>query len=297
MKEKGRMKRIMRVLGLAVLLCLLWLVSCMVSHRWRDLSESPQYESRSLTVLTYNTHRMGGFAKVGENKVVRYLQTVDADVLCLQEVEVYKDARYLTLDELRQAFPSYAYTYYDFKVYNHRRQYGNIVFSKYPLINKHTIRYASKGNITSCCDIVVEGDTLRLMVNHLESHHLTMQEQRDTLIGKIETASKLRWRQAWTVKKAMLRSAYPLLVVGDFNALPIGLTYQCLRLGMRDCFLETSRGRLGWTYQHHSLGARIDYVLCSYSLRPYRCYVERVDASDHYPVIASIEWAPGSGSR
>jgi len=280
-----------------MLLVALWLVACMVSHRWRNLSQAPKPENRTLTVLTYNTQRMGGFAKVGKNKVVSYLQQVDADILCLQEVEVYKDPRYLTLDELREALAEYPYTYYDFKVYNHRRQYGNIVFAKYPLINKHTIRYASKGNITSCCDVVVQTDTIRLMVNHLESHHLTMQEQRDTLIDKIEAASKIRWHQACTVKKAMLRSPYPLLVVGDFNALPIGLTYQCLRLGMRDCFLETSRGRLGLTYQHNWWGVRIDYVLCSYDLLPYRCKVDRVAASDHYPVLVSIEWAAGNGNR
>jgi len=291
------MKRFLKWFVLVVLVVLLWLLACVVSHQWRDLSASPHPGNRSLTILTYNTQRMGGFAKVGDNKVVQYLQQVDADVLCLQEVEVYKDAHYLTLDELRDAFSTYPYTYYDFKVYNKRRQYGNIVFAKYPLINKHTIRYASRGNITSCCDMVVDADTLRLMVNHLESHHLTMQEQRDTLIEKIELSNKIRWRQAWTVKKAMLRSPYPLLVVGDFNAPPVGLTYHCLRLGMRDCFLETSCGRLGLTYRHNWWGVRIDYVLCSYRLHPYRCIVDEVDASDHYPMIVSIEWAPGSGSR
>ncbi len=291
------MKRFIKWIVVLLLLVLVWLLVSNVSHRWRDLSISPQPSHSSLTILTYNTQRMGGFAKVKQNKVIDYLQQVDADVLCLQEVEVYKDPTYLTLNELRQAMAQYPYTYCDFKVYNARRQYGNMVFSKYPLINKHTIHYASRGNITSCCDVVVGEDTLRLMVNHLESHHLTMQEQRDTLIEKIELASKIRWHQAWTVKKAMLRSPYPLLVVGDFNAIPLGLTYQCLRLGMRDCFLETSRGRLGLTYYHGWWGVRIDYVLCSYDLLPYRCVIDPVKASDHYPMLVSIEWAPGSGSR
>jgi len=291
------MKRLVKGILWLVLIGLIWLVGCVISHRWRDLSASPHPENKSLTILTYNTQRMGGFAKVENNRVVQYLQQVEADVLCLQEVEVYKDASYLTLEELRDALSKYPYTYYDFKVYNHRRQYGNIVFAKYPLINKHTIRYASRGNITSCCDLVVDTDTLRLMVNHLESHHINMQEQRDTLIEKIELASKIRWRQAWTVKKAMLRSPYPLLVVGDFNAIPIGITYQCLRLGMRDCFLETSRGRLGLTYHHDWWGVRIDYVLCSYHLLPYKCVIDHTTASDHYPMVVSIEWASDSGSR
>jgi len=291
------MKRLFRWILIVLMLVTLWLLACMVSHRYRDISHSPCSHNDSLTIVTFNTQRMGNFVKAKDNAVVHYLQSVGADILCLQETEVYKDNTYLTLEELKQALSQYPYTYFDFKVYNSRRQYGNMVFSKYPLINKHTIHYASRGNITSCCDVVVRNDTLRLMVNHLESHHLTMQEQRNTLIDKIEAASKIRWRQAWRVKKAMLRSKYPLLVVGDFNAIPVGPTYQCLRLGMRDCFLETSRGELGFTYMRRWLGVRIDYVLCSYDLFPYRCVVEHVEASDHYPIVASIEWVPDSGNR
>jgi len=289
------MRRFIKTVFVVLILVVIGWMSSLVSHRWRDLTALPQRGHASLTVLTYNTQRMGNFEKAGKNGVIRYLQGVDADILCLQEVEVYKDHTYLTLNELRDALCDYPYTYYDFKVYNNRRQFGNVVFSRYPLVNKHTIRYASRGNISSCCDVVVGSDTLRLIVNHLESHHLMGNEQRDTLIERLEAAGKIRWHQAWTVKKAMLRSPYPLVVVGDFNALPIGLTYHCIQLGMRDCFLETSRGKLGGTYRYKWCGARIDYVLCSHCLQPYACRVDTTTASDHYPVVASIEWAPGSG--
>ncbi len=291
------MKHFFRGIAIVFLLAVLWALSCLVSHRLRDLSESPAEGNATLSVLTYNTQRMGNFRKVGNNEVIRYLQQADADVLCLQEVEVYKDGHYLTLPELRDAFTEYPYTYYDFKVFNSRRQYGNVVFSRYPLVNKHTIRYESRGNITSCCDVVVREDTLRLMVNHLESNRLSFHEQRDTLIEKMKIARKIRWKQALRVKKAMIQSPYPVIVVGDFNSLPVGLTYQMLKLGVRDCFLETSRWRLGLTYVHDLWGARIDYILCSCCLKPYRCIVDQVSASDHFPVIASIEWVPGSGNR
>lgn len=291
------MRKVLHVIVWLAVLFLLWVGWHCVSHQWRDLSESPHDGYQKLTVLTYNTQRMGNFEKADKNTVIRYLRSVQADVLCLQEVEVYKDKHYLTLDELRQAMGEYPYTYYDFKIYNARRQYGNVVFSKYPLVNKQTIHYASRGNISSCCDIVVNEDTIRLIVNYLESNRITLKEQRDTLLDKIEAAGKIRWRQAWAVKKAMWQSPYPLIVVGDFNALPIGLTYHCLQVGMRDCFLETSRFRLGRTFMHGQLGARIDYILCSRKLQPYWCLVEDVPGSDHYPLIASIEWAPDSDNH
>ena len=60
--------------------------------------------------MTYNTHRMGMFRKAAENEVIQFLRESDADVICLQEVEVYKDDRYLTLPELKEAMQAWQYT-------------------------------------------------------------------------------------------------------------------------------------------------------------------------------------------
>ena len=104
--------------------------------------------------------------------MLQYINRMDADIICLQEVLVYKSGQRLTLPMLREVMRQYPYTYYDFKHYNSRRQFGNVVFSRYPLIHKQTVRYESMSNISSQCDVVVNSDTLRLIVNHLESFKL-----------------------------------------------------------------------------------------------------------------------------
>lgn len=153
--------------GIVVLLCAVLLLSLFSHGNGAD----PQDYAHRLTVLTYNTHRMGEFRKPPQNRVLQYLLRQDADIICLQEVEVYRDATYLTLGELRGTLrEKYPYSYIDFSVYNSRRQFGNVVFSRYPLINKQTIRYPSRANISSRCDVVVGADTLRLITNHLESN-------------------------------------------------------------------------------------------------------------------------------
>ena len=45
---------------------------------------------------------MGQFVKPEKNEVLHYLLQQDADVICLQEVDVYKDAKYLTLPDVKQ---------------------------------------------------------------------------------------------------------------------------------------------------------------------------------------------------
>lgn len=286
--------------GIVVLLCVVLLLPLFSHGNGAD----PQDYTRRLTVLTYNTHRMGEFRKPPQNRVLQYLLRQDADIICLQEVEVYRDATYLTLGELRGTLrEKYPYSYIDFSVYNSRRQFGNVVFSRYPLINKQTIRYPSRANISSRCDVVVGADTLRLITNHLESNRFdrgdfaehiangdSLKQSAHRLGNKWGKASAMRHEQARSVHREVEQSPYPTIVVGDFNDLAWSYTYWRVRGTMRDCFLSTSWGQYGATYVYHHLGARIDYILCSRQLHPAECHVERVRHSDHYPVVATLVW-------
>ena len=274
--------------GFLCLLCVLLFVLPLISHG--NPPAAIDYTHR-VAVLTYNTHRMGMFKKPQENAVLQYLLQQDADIVCLQEVEVYKASCYLTLHELKHTLAEkYPYTYFDFAVYNQRRQFGNAVFSKYPLVHKQTIRYPSRGNISSRCDVIVAEDTLRLITNHLESNRLNRDDM-ETIKQKYTTAHSARLEQTKCVRAEMEKSPYPLLVVGDFNDLPVSTVYWNIRRwDMRDAFLSTSWGRYGATFVKGLFGVRIDYVLCSRSMHPVDCHVDRVAHSDHYPLSATIAW-------
>lgn len=280
-------------------LLLIWVVYSLVSHRIRPPKET---FSHTLKVMTYNTHAMMIGEKLATKKeMLQYINDQGADIVCLQEVLVYKNPARLTLPALREAMSNYPYTYYDFKRYNSHRQFGNVVFSRYPLTNKNTIRYESQSNISSQCDILVGDDTIRLIVNHLESYGLVREDlQFDTLsmaeiknsslVQKLQHAGKLRHQQAREVKRSIRQSPHPVVVVGDFNAIPLSYVYWKVQFGLRDCFLESSFGKLGNTIKKGPLGIRIDYILCSRRLTPIQCEVDRVRYSDHFPVCATIGW-------
>ena len=233
--------------------------------------------------------------------MLKYINNQGADIVCLQEVLVYKNPNRLTLPALRETMSNYPYTYYDFKRYNSHRQFGNVVFSRYPLTNKQTIRYESQSNISSQCDVLVEKDTLRLIINHLESYGLDKEDlqfdtlsvteiKNSTLVTKLQRAGELRHQQAREVKQNIRESPYPVITVGDFNAIPLSYVYWKIKFGLHDCFLESSFGKLGNTYKRKGIGVRIDYILCSRQLTPIRCEVDRVKYSDHFPVYATIGW-------
>lgn len=291
---------IRRIFWSIIALLVFWCAWSLFSHRmpWQKGKKT----TNELKVLTYNTHAM----MIGESldsklAMLQYINRLDADIVCLQEVLVYKSGQRLTLPMLREAMRQYPYTYYDFKHYNSRRQFGNVVFSRYPLIHKQTIRYESASNISSQCDVVVGADTLRLVVNHLESFKLEDSDfhidsltsgnfKESSLNRKLTKTSQLRRKQVQQVRSAIRQSPYPAIAVGDFNAVPLSLVYWTMNLGMRDCFAETSIGRYGATYQRKGIGIRIDYIFCSRELVPLACRTEKKHYSDHYPVVATIGW-------
>ena len=167
-----------------------------------------------------------------------------------------------------------------------------MVWSKYPLINKQTIQYESRGNISNQCDVVVGADTIRLINNHLESYSFTAADLDDLahVRDKWERATPIRNAQARKVREKVETSPYPVIVVGDFNASPLSFAYRHIRKGMHDAWLETSWLKWGATCHKRGYGVRIDYILSSPELVPVSCAIEPTNASDHYPMTATLAW-------
>ncbi|MBO7546489.1 MAG: endonuclease/exonuclease/phosphatase family protein [Paludibacteraceae bacterium] len=273
------------------------------SHRMRASSVSETAASSRLKILSYNTHLLQENTPFEKNELLRYIHNSDADVVCLQEYAVYKDAQYPTFqqvkDYLTEVFP---YTYFDFSVHNQRLQYGLAVYSKYPLLNKTTIPIRASGNGANYCDIVVRNDTFRLFNNHLQSNSLqtseidsllTLSDQRKHLTSlntKLSAKLVQRAEQVQIIRGEIDRSPHPVIVCGDFNDVPASYTYRHLSKGLNDAFLSASFLRTGHTFVMRCLGVRIDYILHSDKLNAIDFCVNRVPYSDHYPVSATLTW-------
>lgn len=138
-------------------------------------------------------------------------------------------------------------------------------------------------------------------MNHLESFRLNNSDfsldsltantlRESSLNRKLTYASRLRRQQAYSVRKAIHHSPYPVIAVGDFNAIPLSAVYWIMNTGLRDCYAESSVGRYGSTYERKGIRVRIDYIFTSLALKPLACRVGKERYSDHYPVIATIGW-------
>lgn len=285
-------------LWVTLILSLLAIVPALRTVSHRALIYPKLQLPNSLTIMSYNTHQMAGAGLPEQNRVIDYIRRTNADIVCLQEVEVHKDNHHLTLTSLKQALSMYPYTYFDFKVYNSRRQYGNAVFSRYPLIDKHTLRYESRGNITSVCDIVLPNDTIRLYTNHLESNRLSradideehLSASSELVKSKLNSAASVRAKQAEALRNDITQAPYKVIVAGDFNDTPASYTYHLIQHGLKDAFLESSNLELGHTFTMYHLGVRIDYILHSPEMSASHFRIDQVDYSDHYPILTTIHY-------
>ena len=281
--------------------------------------------------MTYNTHQCQHARKTPGNDALRFVRESGADIVFLQEYEVHKNADYLTFEEAKTYLAEqYPYTYFDFAVYNKRRQYGVAVFSRYPLINKQTIRYESRANISNRCDVVVGTDTFRLFNNHLESNRVdnadldpltverlsgdNMRRSLSTVTRKMSEAYRSRATEVQRVREEIAASPYPVIVAGDMNDVPVSFTYRQLctaRPKIQDAFLAApcivypshQRSFIGHTFflsdipllQHY--GVRIDYLfvdnlfrITGSALHQPQSLDTNLVVSDHLPFSATISW-------
>ncbi len=258
---------------------------------------------KSIRILSYNTRCLGfQNGSLTHNDVLNYLRKQDADIVCLQEFEAYKHGR--TWQDIKR-YLGYPYSYIDFKFYEGKRQYGLAVFSKYPLINKQTLRYESNTNISNRCDVVIGTDTIRLFTNHLQSNMLNpkdfaierkareeyvdeIQAKAEKVGKKITSNTQLRAAQAKLVQREIAASPYPVIVCGDFNDVPVSYTYRTISKGLQDAFLAADTWSLGHTFYKGLIGIRIDYILCDKSFGASDFHIDHVNYSDHFPISCTL---------
>jgi endonuclease/exonuclease/phosphatase (EEP) superfamily protein YafD len=100
----------------------------------------------------------------------------------------------------------------------------------------------------------------------------------------------LRNEQARVVRKEIDESPYPVIVVWDFNSFELSYAYWHISRGLNDAWRSLHPFRYGATCEHRGIGVRIDYILSSESIKPTKCSIPKTTASDHKPVVATLEW-------
>lgn len=254
----------------------------------------------ALKVMSYNVFSVANKENVPweDHPTVRYLQTCGADIVCVQEAGALNRPNIDTL--LAEAFP--------YRQYDKVNGMAYACLSRYPILSKTTIDYASKGNGSLAYDIAVGKDTLLVINNHFESYKLQdadKEEYKDVILHKDSTnvrhnilalrkkladANMIRGPQADSVAHFIdLNKDRLIICCGDFNDASLSYTHYRLTRNLNDAYTRSGNGP-GPSYNRSGMYFRIDHILCSPSMRPCGAMVDAsIKSSDHYPIFCWLE--------
>lgn len=263
-------------------------------------------DKETVRVMTFNAHL---FKKINQKSdeevkdhVIDLLQDTEPDILCVQEFFTKIKGTKKMTERIKREI-GYADYFFEAAVKSQHEGYGQVVFSKYPIINSGTITENEYGiNRTIFADIVRGEDTIRVYNVHLRSFGLQTEdkiviqspsvtkadEEATRKIGrKLKHAFTARSEQAKALRSHINSTQYPVLVMGDFNDTPMSYSVNLIGKGLKNTFQKKG---WGWGVTHYEMLPlfQIDYIFCSPHFKIENFKIEKIKLSDHYPVWSDL---------
>lgn len=260
------------------------------------MEENRTVSTIPLKVMSFNiAHGMGMDNRVDLERIAYIIEQSGTEVIGLQELDRYFDERSSFIDQvewLSKRLGMYAafganLDFEPLEAERPRRQYGNAVFSKYPIkyVENHLLTEVEspftpseqRGILEAV--IEVEGTYLSFYNTHLSLKEEQLQLNVDEILAIMD------------------KSQFPKVLTGDFNANPEQPQLNRFRNALNDVFADVEEGK-SFTYpaphQDGSDGVmlkpitRIDYIWTDSPVPPKQASVIETSASDHLPIVAEL---------
>ncbi len=248
----------------------------------------------AVKVVSYNVEGFRG----GGGEMTAFIESLEADILCVQEYESATADREKKIDSLI-GLPFSVHSY------SHQNSSGGglgvAIFSRWRIIDSGEMHFARTTNSAMWVDVVNGKDTLRIFNCHLQSTSVSRedvayvedfvaeQNERHTrnIASKLRRGFRMRANQVDSLAPLVRDSPYQTIVCGDFNDTPVSYAYTRIRGRLKDTFVEKGRGAPS-TYRGLFDILRIDYIFHSRSMRTVGYEIPNGGSSDHRPVTAEI---------
>ncbi|MCY4778450.1 endonuclease/exonuclease/phosphatase family protein [Sphingobacterium sp. UT-1RO-CII-1] len=263
-------------------------------------------DKETIRVMTFNAHLFKKINQTSDEQVKEHvidlLQDTDPDILCIQEFFTKIKGTKKMTERIKREI-GYTDYFFEAAVKSQHEGYGQVIFSKYPIIRSGTITENEYGiNRTIFADVVKGADTIRVYNIHLRSFGLQKEDKiviqspsatkadevATRKIGrKLKHAFAARSDQAEALRAHIDSTKYPILVMGDFNDTPMSYSVNLIGKGLKNTFREKG---WGWGVTHYEMLPlfQIDYIFCSPRFNVENFKIEKVELSDHYPVWSDL---------
>ena len=203
-----------------------------------------------MRLVCYNIHKgMDEFRRVTLLQLIKYLKSLDADVICLQEVLYYQFNMMKLILKMNGVFAIH--------VHNKKMKFGICILSKEKIIKSNHILLTSKKEQRGILSIDRENEVI------INTHLGLDSEERKTQISEILNFAKNKDKN--------------IIICGDFNEENINLSsYKDVA---KYLFEDRKATFNKW---------RVDYIFCSKVTKVKSYQVDQVFYSDHFPIMIEM---------
>ncbi len=253
---------------------------------------------QSFSVLSYNVRYFNVYFWHGQsytlNDIFQAIKQQNPDFVCFQEF--LDNSKIHSLKLFKQE-----YAYHRISNQGKNFSYGLTIFSKYPVLRSGVLKLNGQ-SFALFADIRYQGSEFRLINVHFRSVHFGYTEYNafdslkfsneriKSILKKLTLGYRGRQIQVQKLCQLLDTSSLPVVLVGDFNDLPVSYTYSKISHRLKDAFTVLGQG-FGSTYVHYLPFLRIDYIFYSaqdFVLVDY--YRLKLKYSDHYPLMGRFSW-------
>jgi len=277
-----------------------------------------QKKPGSLRIMTWNVEAFLDFYPRSDPRsqprigIYEAIQRYKPDVICFQEYDNVKGPGYISVEkEINEMGYKYSFISNDsVNIIYHSPDTaysGSAIFSLMPLLDTERINIRSSDRNENVVqgDILFDNRKLRVFTGHLASLNLyidTLLEPPTTdniyqitynrkrkIAYRFSAGEKKHEKEVAIIRRHIEQSPYPAIYCGDNNTTPTSYSYNFLKDGMQDAFIEKGSG-IGRTFFELSPTLRIDVCLVDKAFKVLQCTTPQLHFSDHYPIIIDIEW-------
>lgn len=260
-------------------------------------STQGKFKVISFNTRVFNVYFDNGKDTASVHEMIQWIKAQDADIVCLQEF--YNDPGSKVFNTIHKIRKNHNYNYFHSpKVINRiGGEFGDIIFSKYPIVKKGEIKFEENPfHKVIFVDVKIDSDTVRFYNMHLQSLHIiedelinsdNLQSGFKILTTNMKNGFIQRAEQIQVLTENLKDCPYPVVLCGDLNDLPYSFAYQQLNEYLNNSFSEAGNG-FGFTFNGKLFFLRIDNQFYSEGLaiQTYRTHRE-MKCSDHFPISAT----------
>lgn len=245
-----------------------------------SLLAQPTSAPVTVRVMSYNIHHAEGLdGRLDVERIAKVITDAKADIVGLQEVDRGVERTHKRDLPAELAKLTGLHVHFEKNIDHQGGEYGNATLSRFPIIHAKNTHYKMvrpgerRGLLQLTLD--VHGREVLFLNTHLE-------------VGRDESQRLASAEEIVAIVAAAEQRQLPVILVGDFNAVPESRTITHLKTALTDTWERVGRGG-GFTIPVRNPTRRIDFIFITpKTVTPLAMSVLASEASDHLPIVAEL---------